>query len=58
MAIAIDCGDEKDTTNLHPPRKEPIGARLALAARAVAYGESIEYSGPLSMSRCGSTEAN
>jgi sialate O-acetylesterase len=32
--------------NLHPPEKEPVGARLALAARALAYGEKIEYSGP------------
>lgn len=32
--------------NLHPPEKEPVGARLALAARAIAYDEKIEYSGP------------
>src|SRR5205814_5370655 len=25
----------------------PVGARLALAARALAYGEKIEYSGPV-----------
>ncbi len=32
--------------NLHPSDKEPAGTRLALAARAIAYGENMEYSGP------------
>jgi len=44
MAVTIDCGDAND---IHPPHKQPMGARLALAARALAYGEKIEYSGPL-----------
>lgn len=44
MAVTTDVGDP---TNIHPNRKEPVGRRLALAARAVAYGEEIEYSGPL-----------
>ncbi|MEP6662220.1 MAG: sialate O-acetylesterase [Verrucomicrobiota bacterium] len=43
MAVITDVGDEK---NIHPTRKKPVGARLALAARAIAYGESIEYAGP------------
>ncbi len=44
LVVTTDVGDEAD---IHPRRKEPVGARLALAARGVAYGESIEYSGPL-----------
>jgi len=43
MAVITDVGDEKD---IHPKKKEPVGARLALAARAIAYGEDIVYSGP------------
>ena len=44
MAVITDVGDEKD---IHPRKKEPVGARLALAARAIAYGEKLEYSGPI-----------
>ncbi len=32
---------------LHPVRKAAMGPRLAAAARALAYGEPIVYSGPL-----------
>jgi sialate O-acetylesterase len=44
MVVSIDIGDPAD---VHPTNKQEVGARLALAARAVAYGEAIEYSGPL-----------
>ena len=44
MVVTTDVGDAND---IHPTRKEPVGARLALAARALAYGETLDYSGPL-----------
>ncbi len=44
MALAIDVGDIGD---IHPRNKQPVGARLALSARAVAYGEKIVHSGPV-----------
>lgn len=44
MAVTIDIGD---SNNVHPKNKQDVGKRLALAARAIAYGEPIEYSGPL-----------
>jgi sialate O-acetylesterase len=44
MVVTSDVGNAED---IHPAVKEPVGQRLALAARAVAYGEQIEYSGPL-----------
>lgn len=44
MAVAVDLGEPD---NIHPKNKQEVGRRLALAARAVAYGERIAYSGPL-----------
>ncbi|MBI4663113.1 MAG: sialate O-acetylesterase [Verrucomicrobia bacterium] len=45
MAVITDVGEEND---IHPRKKEPVGARLALAARGIAYGEKkLVSSGPL-----------
>ena len=44
LAVITDVGDKDD---VHPTRKQPVGARLALLARGIAYGEKIESSGPL-----------
>lgn len=54
MAVTIDIGDPD---NIHPGDKQDVGHRLALAARALTYGEHVEFSGPLyrTMSRDGNT---
>jgi sialate O-acetylesterase len=44
MVVTTDVGDAH---NIHPTRKQPVGARLALAARALSYGESVTFSGPV-----------
>ncbi|MCE9613624.1 MAG: sialate O-acetylesterase [Lentisphaerae bacterium] len=43
MAVIIDVGEAKD---IHPRDKLTVGQRLALGARAVAYGEKLIHSGP------------
>ena len=43
MAVTLDVGTPD---NVHPPDKQTVGDRLALAARATVYGEKIEYSSP------------
>ncbi|HVN04442.1 MAG TPA: sialate O-acetylesterase [Bryobacteraceae bacterium] len=44
MAVTADIGNPD---NVHPADKQTVGARLALGARALAYGEHVEYSGPI-----------
>ena len=44
MAVAIDLGEWND---IHPDNKKDVGERLALAAKKIAYGENIVYSGPI-----------
>jgi len=44
LIVTTDCGDAE---NIHPSHKQPVGERLAIAARALAYKEKIEYSGPV-----------
>jgi sialate O-acetylesterase len=44
MAVTMDVGEADE---LHPPDKIYVGKRLALAARHVAYGENLVYSGPI-----------
>ncbi len=44
MAVTIDIGNPD---NVHPTDKVDVGLRLARAARALSYGENIEYNGPL-----------
>ena len=43
MASAIDIGNPSD---IHPRNKQEVARRLALTARAVAYGERVAHSGP------------
>ena len=43
VAVITDVGEKDD---IHPRKKEPVGGRLALAARRIAYGQKIVFSGP------------
>lgn len=44
MAVAIDIGHR---TDIHPQDKQTVGKRLALAARRIALGEDVVFSGPV-----------
>lgn len=44
QVVTIDIGDRDD---IHPRKKRDVGQRLASAARHVAYGEALVYTGPM-----------
>ncbi len=44
MAVTADVGEPLD---IHPRYKQEVGRRLALAARAIAYGDELAHSGPI-----------
>jgi sialate O-acetylesterase len=44
MAVIIDIGEADD---IHPRNKQDVGGRLYLAAKKIAYGEDVVYSGPI-----------
>jgi sialate O-acetylesterase len=47
LVVTTDLGEDYD---IHPPNKQEVGRRLALAARRLVYGEKIVASGPLALS--------
>ena len=49
MAVAMDLGDPTSPYgSIHPRDKQDVGARLTLAGRAVAYGDTdVYYTGPI-----------
>jgi sialate O-acetylesterase len=44
LAVITDAGDEDD---IHPQKKEPVGARLALQALRKTYGKDVVADGPM-----------
>ncbi len=51
LVVTIDLADREGDgyghAEIHPKNKQDVGHRMALAAKAIAYGESLTYSGPL-----------
>lgn len=43
LAVITDVGDKDD---IHPTKKQPVGARLALLAEKIAYGKHVVAEGP------------
>ena len=44
LIVTVDIGD---VSNLHPPDKQDVGRRAALAARRLIYGEAVAAAGPV-----------
>jgi sialate O-acetylesterase len=44
LVVTTDLGEDYD---VHPPNKQEVGRRLALAARRLVYGENVAASGPV-----------
>lgn len=44
MAVTIDVGENE---NVHPKKKQPVGHRLALIAKAKVYGIQVAFEGPV-----------
>ncbi len=44
MAVTLDVGS---SDNVHPPDKQTVGHRLALAARHMVYSEDVPFASPL-----------
>ena len=44
MAVTIDVGT---ADNVHPPDKQTVGHRLAIAGRHLSYGEDVAFASPL-----------
>lgn len=44
LAVIIDIGEAHD---IHPRNKQDVGKRLALSALSIAYGKTLDYSGPV-----------
>jgi sialate O-acetylesterase len=47
LQLTWNTGDFGYKAPIHPLDKKPVGERMALAARALAYNEPIEYQGPV-----------
>jgi sialate O-acetylesterase len=43
MVVSLDVGEKDD---IHPKRKQPVGERLARAARALVYSQPVAWRGP------------
>ena len=55
LASAIDLGEPED---IHPPNKQEVGRRLALAAKALAYGGGTVGPMPVSAARWGNASSS